>query len=466
MEDHQDLSSSGSAWIDDELMHKERAWWHKLAQKLISSGQVPRHVAFIMDGNRRFARKKKMSTVLKGHEKGFEQMAKVLEWCQELGIHEVTLYAFSIENFKRSDDEVNGLMKLAEEKFERLIHQSEKVAEKQIRFRFFGNLPMLSEKLRKLIIQIQKMTKDYSKGQINICMAYTARDEVARAFELIRRGREKGLLREDQIDDWLISRCLDTRGEDPDLLIRTSGEKRLSDFMLYQCSSTHVYFDDVLWPEFGYANLCKAILSYQYYYKTIELGEEENAVHQICNCMHSFVACFCFQIVDFSLVYLTLIAYFCFFMEDLVNKGVGIREQHFIPLLTLVVSITVYPAGFYGLFWDKPVFLAIYGYRLWLIVLFSVGWMGYCIFYQSNVFGFVVAFVWFVTLLIYLWGIFVTSRARDFIENRYTGIEDVDPEMKEKFKELLEQNLAAVEDLEKKQKNKKEEKVRYFCGLR
>ncbi|XGW20899.1 hypothetical protein V3C99_004124 [Haemonchus contortus] len=224
-----------------------------------------------MDGNRRFAKTHQLGHVIHGHEKGFHQLAKILDWCHELGVREVTVYAFSIENFKRSSDEVDGLMKLAEEKFKKLLDEKDKLMEKRISFRFFGNIGMLPPKLRKYIAQIQLLTKDFESGVVNVCMPYTSRDEMARAFEMIRKGREKGLVAEHQISEWLISRCLDSRhGTEPNLLIRTSGEKRLSDFLLWQCSSCHVYFDDVLWPEFGFWNLCKAILSYQYHSSSMQ----------------------------------------------------------------------------------------------------------------------------------------------------------------------------------------------------
>lgn len=249
----------------------DSAWWHSIAKAIVKSGPVPHHVAFVMDGNRRFAKAHQLGHVIHGHEKGFQQLAKILEWCQELGIREVTVYAFSIENFKRSSEEVDGLMKLADEKFAKLLAEREKLEEKQISFRFFGNIAMLSPSLRKHIAQIQLLTKDYQRGVVNVCMPYTSRDEMARAFELMRKGREKGLIEESQISEWLVSRCLDSRrGTEPNLLIRTSGEKRLSDFMLWQCSSSHVYFDDVLWPEFTFWHLCKALLSYQYHCSSIE----------------------------------------------------------------------------------------------------------------------------------------------------------------------------------------------------
>uniref|UniRef100_A0A0K0DIX3 Alkyl transferase n=1 Tax=Angiostrongylus cantonensis TaxID=6313 RepID=A0A0K0DIX3_ANGCA len=228
-----DVNKEASMWWN--TARHDKAWWHSIAKAVLKSGPV-------------------------------------LEWCYDLGVREVTVYAFSIENFKRSPDEVGGLMKLAEEKFAKLLEEKEKLEEKQISFRFFGNIALLSPRLRKLIAQIELKTKDYDNGIVNVCMPYTARDEIARAFELVRIGKEKGLLEENQISEWLLSRCLDSRqGTEPSILIRTSGEKRLSDFLLWQCSCSHIYFDDVLWPEFNYSHLCRAIISYQYHGSALQV---------------------------------------------------------------------------------------------------------------------------------------------------------------------------------------------------
>ncbi|CAD6197898.1 unnamed protein product [Caenorhabditis auriculariae] len=260
--------SSEDGWWDDNL--NERSWWQSLLRAIICSGPVPRHVAFVMDGNRRYARMKHLGSVVKGHERGFNQLAKILNWCRDFNIEEVTIYAFSIENFKRSDEEVDGLMSLAEEKFQKLLDEKEELNEKKICFRFYGNVALLSEKLQKLVRDIEDATRDFKNGRVNVCMPYTSRDEIARAFELVRKAHEKGLIEKEEIDERVIEACLDSGdGTKPDMLVRTSGEKRLSDFMLWQCASSHVYFDDVLWPEFDYYNLCKAILSYQYYRSTI-----------------------------------------------------------------------------------------------------------------------------------------------------------------------------------------------------
>ncbi|GMR31773.1 hypothetical protein PMAYCL1PPCAC_01968, partial [Pristionchus mayeri] len=248
----------------------EKRWWHPMAIRLLSRGPMPKHIAFVMDGNRRYARSNALGSVVRGHECGFKQLTKILEWCSELSVEEVTVYAFSIENFKRSEEEVNGLMRLAEEKFNLLLAESDKLAEGQIRFRFLGDLSLLSPRLRALVAQITLATQHYTKGTVNVCMPYTSTDEMARALEKIREGVQRGMINEEHISEWLISRCLDTgHSSDPDLLIRTSGEKRLSDFLMYQISTTHLHFSPVMWPEFGFVDLCKALLSYQYYHTEI-----------------------------------------------------------------------------------------------------------------------------------------------------------------------------------------------------
>ena len=178
-------------------------------------------------------------------------------------------------------------MRLAEEKFQKLLNDSEKLDEKRICFRFYGNRSLLSSRLQKLMSDIEKRTEKFDGGRLNVCMPYTSRDEITRSFETIRNHVKEGKVDVDdvseyylniqkkcgkfQINESMIDACLDSGcgGTVPDLFIRTSGEHRLSDFLMWQAADTHVYFDDVLWPEFGYYNLCKAILNYQYYRTTV-----------------------------------------------------------------------------------------------------------------------------------------------------------------------------------------------------
>ncbi|KAK0390301.1 hypothetical protein QR680_019289 [Steinernema hermaphroditum] len=250
---------------------RERAWWWSTATRLLKYGPIPRHIAFVMDGNRRFARQHGNASVLEGHAKGFQQLTKILEWCDDLGISEISVYAFAIDNFKRDPAEVNGLMTLAEEKFHELLREESTLIEKGIRFRFFGEISLLPENVRRLVAQIQLRTANCDKKFVNVCMPYSSTDEMKRAFQFVKRGIERLLISESDINEELISSCLDTRHSLPiDMLVRTSGEKRLSDFMLWQCADCYCHFEDVLWPDFGFWQLCKAVFSYQMRYSEIE----------------------------------------------------------------------------------------------------------------------------------------------------------------------------------------------------
>lgn len=261
--------------------------------RIIKMGPVPRHVAFIMDGNRRYARSHLLPSVLHGHSQGFEQLTKILEWCRDFGIAEVTVYAFSIENFKRSQEEIDGLMELFEKKLVQLIDELPKLEEKQIAVRFFGNFSYLPASVQRLAAKVELATMDFKRSVINVCIAYTSQDEIKRAFVYISKGVQKGLLEEIDVNEYLISKCLDSRkSKDPDLLIRTSGEKRFSDFLLWQCATCYLHFDDVLWPDFGFWNLCKALFGYQKNLTLIKKIEEmcsENVSEKQKNKIEKFV---------------------------------------------------------------------------------------------------------------------------------------------------------------------------------
>ncbi|CAJ0963914.1 unnamed protein product, partial [Mesorhabditis belari] len=256
------------SWWDDQ----KTSWSHRALSKFLKiNGPIPAHVAVVMDGNRRFARENRLESIVRGHERGFVQLQKVLCWCSDLGIRELTVYAFSIENFKRSSEEVEGLMRLAEEQFKKLLQEKEKLEEKQVCFRFWGRLELLRPQLRKLIVEVERLTAGYTKSCLNICMPYTAKDEAVRAAEVMRLAAQEGLVDDQQVSLSLLRECMDSRrSKDPDLIIRTSGEYRWSDFMLIQGSYTHVYFVDVLWPEFEHRHLCQAIFDYQRHYKSIK----------------------------------------------------------------------------------------------------------------------------------------------------------------------------------------------------
>ncbi|XP_063225620.1 dehydrodolichyl diphosphate synthase complex subunit DHDDS [Bacillus rossius redtenbacheri] len=247
------------SWIRESSL----SWLQSFCIKVIKCGPMPKHIAFIMDGNRRFAQKNHIKKI-DGHTKGFDKLAETLQWCLDLGVPEVTVYAFSIENFKRSAEEVDALMQLAREKFQRLLSEKDKLMEHGVCIRVIGNLSLLPPDVHKLIADAVIMTRDNSKAFLNVAFSYTARDEITAAVRTVASGVGSKALSLDDVDEALISGCLYTGcSPDPDLLIRTSGEVRFSDFLLWQICCSCIYFTDVLWPDFSFWHMLAAVLYYQ-----------------------------------------------------------------------------------------------------------------------------------------------------------------------------------------------------------
>lgn len=238
-------------------------WLELLACNILKCGQIPKHVAFIMDGNRRYADKSNIDKA-DGHKRGFETLAKVLGWCKELGINQVTLYAFSIENFKRTQDEVSSIMNLAKEKCDSIIDELDKVNDAGVCIRVAGDLHLLPADLRDKVDKIQNITSKNNKAFLNVCMAYTSRYELVAAIKelssLVHRDKS---IKPDDIDLPLLEQKLYLSRPFPELIIRTSGEVRLSDFMLWQCQKSILIFVDALWPEISIWDFMKAIFHYQ-----------------------------------------------------------------------------------------------------------------------------------------------------------------------------------------------------------
>eukprot|EP00039_Didymoeca_costata_P013856 m.217313 g.217313 ORF g.217313 m.217313 type:complete len:370 (+) comp15885_c0_seq3:190-1299(+) len=246
--------------------------------KVAKSGPVPRHIAFIMDGNRRFARKRKMA-LRNGHAMGFEKLRETLDWCLDIGVKMVTVYAFSIENFKRPKEEVDTLMELSKEKFQQLLRKNDLIQKHGICVRVLGNISLLPLDLQKIIAKMTLVSRDNTKAVLNVAMPYTSRHEISQAVSDVSKGIHDGLLHSSDINEELLERCLYT-GEDPypDLLVRTSGEVRLSDFLLWQGGYSCLVFEDVLWPEFSFWNFVWCLLKYQRNYPSIQ--EQIKKLHQ------------------------------------------------------------------------------------------------------------------------------------------------------------------------------------------
>lgn len=244
-------------------------WFQLLCIRILKCGPMPKHIAFIMDGNRRFAEKNMMRKV-DGHRSGFVKMSETLQWCIHFGIREVTVYAFSIDNFKRSKDEVDGLMNLARENFKNLLDEESNIMANGVRIRLLGNIDMLPDDVKKLAAKITYMSKDNAKVFLNIAVAYSSQFEMVTAMKDIVQGVENKELKPYQVTEEIISRCMYTSDmPNPDLLVRTSGELRFSDFLLWQISGTCVYFTKQLWPEFSFWNFFMSILYYQRHVRII-----------------------------------------------------------------------------------------------------------------------------------------------------------------------------------------------------
>ncbi|SMN20289.1 similar to Saccharomyces cerevisiae YBR002C RER2 Cis-prenyltransferase involved in dolichol synthesis [Maudiozyma saulgeensis] len=219
------------------------------SRTLRASNNVPRHVGFIMDGNRRWARKNDIE-VKDGHEAGFHSMSRILELCYEAGVDTATVFAFSIENFKRSKYEVDSLMDLAQRRIKQITENGELTDKYGIRVRVIGDISLLDKDVLLDIQHATERTKNNTRATLNICFPYTGREEVVHSMkDVITENYSPSEINEDLIDSHLY-----TGGLPPlDLLIRTSGVSRLSDFMIWQGSKKGVRIEllDCLWPEFG-----------------------------------------------------------------------------------------------------------------------------------------------------------------------------------------------------------------------
>lgn len=222
--------------------------------------RLPRHIAIIMDGNGRWA-KEKGHDRLYGHFHGVESVRNIVEGCAEIGIEFLTLYAFSTENWDRPEDEVSGLMELL---VETIRKETETLNKNNIRLHMIGDINMLPAYARKELYESMEITSRNSGLNLVMALSYSSRWELAEAVKNISRDIETGKLNSESITQDTIREYLCTRNiPDPELMIRTSGEFRISNFLLYQLAYSELYFTDVLWPDFRKENLYQAIISFQ-----------------------------------------------------------------------------------------------------------------------------------------------------------------------------------------------------------
>ena len=225
----------------------------------MKSSNVPKHLGIILDGNRRFA-KRLMLKPFKGHEWGAKKIQELFEWCKEYNIKELTLYAFSIENFDRPKLEFDFLMDLFEKEFKKVKHD-DKIYDEKIKINFIGRIDMFPEKVKKQMRDLMASTKSHDKFIVNFAMAYGGRAEIIDATKKIAKQIKEGKLNIDQINEEVFTKNVYLESE-PDLIIRTS-ERRLSGFLLWQGSYAEIQFlPEVLWPEFSKENFAKCLEDY------------------------------------------------------------------------------------------------------------------------------------------------------------------------------------------------------------
>lgn len=225
----------------------------------ISQLNIPGHVAIILDGNGRWAKKRMMPRNY-GHKKGAQAVEQICEDAYDLGIKYLTVYAFSTENWKRPQSEVDALMKLLKDY---LVDSIERSTKNNMRVRVIGDRSALTEELQESISKLEDVTKNNTGLNFTIAINYGSRHEMIRAMKKLSRDVVDGKVNVEQIDEALYENYLDTAGiPDPDLLIRTSGEQRLSNYLLWQLAYTEFYFTSCLWPDFDKEELINAIFAY------------------------------------------------------------------------------------------------------------------------------------------------------------------------------------------------------------
>lgn len=222
---------------------------------------IPKHIAIIMDGNGRWAKEKNLPRTM-GHRAGVETIRDIVKACNNLGVKYLTLYAFSTENWKRPRDEVNSLMKLL---VEYLKNEFEELDFNNVVINSIGDISKLPKICEEELVKAYESTKNNTGLVLNLALNYGGRDELTRAFKNMYKDLNEGKISEDEIVDSTISNYLYTAGmPDPDIVIRPSGEQRISNFLLWQCAYAEFWYSDIKWPDFKRENLYEAIYDYQH----------------------------------------------------------------------------------------------------------------------------------------------------------------------------------------------------------
>jgi tritrans,polycis-undecaprenyl-diphosphate synthase [geranylgeranyl-diphosphate specific] len=225
---------------------------------------LPNHVAIVLDGNRRWANMQLLDTSW-GHNHGADKAEELLNWIHDIGIKITTLYVLSTENLERKDEELENIYRLLGKKLEKL-YNDERVHKRRMKIKAIGDTKLLPYSLQQILTKLEESTADYDLMFLNIAIAYGGQKELIEAIRKIARMAEQGQIEVDKIDEKTIESCLYTSHlpqPSPDLILRTSGEKRLSGFLIWQSAYSELMFMDVFWPEFRKIDLMRAIRTYQ-----------------------------------------------------------------------------------------------------------------------------------------------------------------------------------------------------------
>ena len=238
--------------------------YQRWLKETISHGEVPKHIGVITDGNRRWARERSMEG-WEGHWEGAKTLEQFLEWCVELGIKTVTIYSFSTENFNRSQEELDELFNVFRENLRRVLNTSN-IHDSKVRVKALGRIRDLPVDIQELIHEVEDVTAEYNDFYLNVAVAYGGRAEIVDATRVIAAKIQNGILEPDDIDERVFEAHLYTSHlpyPDPDIIIRTSGESRLSNFLVWQSAYSELFLLDVYWPSFRKIDLMRAIRGYQ-----------------------------------------------------------------------------------------------------------------------------------------------------------------------------------------------------------
>ena len=232
-------------------------------EKEVLAGEIPGHIAIIMDGNRRYAEEVLHIDAFEGHRLGKDKLDQVIHWCLKIGVKNLTVYAFSTENFNRAQNEVSMLMDLMEKSLYELA-DDEEVHSLKVNIKVIGDRTLLPENVLKSVEYVENRTAGYHNYTFTMAIAYGGRQDIVNAVREISSRVKSGELDIEDIDEDLMKTYISTKElPDPDLVLRTSGEIRLSNFLLWQMAYSELYFTDVNWPGFGYIDLLEAIRTYQ-----------------------------------------------------------------------------------------------------------------------------------------------------------------------------------------------------------